>query len=207
MGCCRYVPPLRPPAERLGQYLPTGREAVEEELGKQQSLLRQLHGQLERLRGAGVSDAGKEQELWEVQMVETQLKRRLKRARAASTVEEPSGVGPCVELFEEKQLLAAQMELKERIAEENLAILALRRELREAAARGKRMATPPPPGSASEEAECKEELVKEQRRHDLLLSEIIEERYRCARLRAEIELISVQRREKQDSKTTPIKPR
>ena len=39
--------------------------------------------------------------------------------------------GPCVEMFEEKQLLAVQMELRERIAEEKRAIERLRINIRD----------------------------------------------------------------------------
>lgn len=140
----RYVGPLRPPPDRLSSYLPTSAEGLEEELGKQQSLLRLLHWQLEELRARGIAagDPAREQELWEVQMVETQLKRKLKGAiaarakvlspppfsardvtddvdlqeAAAAAAEEARG--PPLELFEEKQLLAVQMELKDKIAAE-----------------------------------------------------------------------------------------
>ncbi|CAH1239499.1 RALBP1 [Branchiostoma lanceolatum] len=53
------------------------RNSIEEELQRQEALLEQLHSEL----GAGVEDPEKEERLWEVQRIITQLKRQLKRAK------------------------------------------------------------------------------------------------------------------------------
>ncbi len=68
----RYVPPLRPVTSRWSLELPDSPSAIEEELHKQESLLTQLHEDLMR-----VEDTQKEDHLWEVQRVVTQLKRKV----------------------------------------------------------------------------------------------------------------------------------
>ncbi|XP_041374372.1 ralA-binding protein 1-A-like isoform X2 [Gigantopelta aegis] len=73
----RYVPPLKPATSRWSLELPDTPAAAEEELAKQESLLSQLHEEL----NAGVKDPVKEEQLWEVQRVVTQLKRKIKFAK------------------------------------------------------------------------------------------------------------------------------
>lgn len=73
---CRYVSPQRP--ERLTQNLPTTRAELEDELHKQQSRLQELHEEVASLRAQNIGVAEKEQELWDVQMVATQLKRKVR---------------------------------------------------------------------------------------------------------------------------------
>jgi RalA-binding protein 1 len=72
----RYVPPLKPVSSRWSLELPDSPSAIEEELTKQESLLNHLHEELMK-----VKDLEKEEQLWEVQRVVTQLKRKLKHAR------------------------------------------------------------------------------------------------------------------------------
>ena len=57
---------------RWSLELPESPSAIEEELHKQESLLNQLHEDLMK-----VKDAGKEEQLWEVQRMVTQLKRKV----------------------------------------------------------------------------------------------------------------------------------
>ncbi|XP_078616063.1 uncharacterized protein LOC144884554 isoform X3 [Branchiostoma floridae x Branchiostoma japonicum] len=57
--------------------IPDSPSSIEEELQRQEALLEQLHSEL----GAGVEDPEKEERLWEVQRIITQLKRQLKRAK------------------------------------------------------------------------------------------------------------------------------
>ena len=71
----RYVPPLRPVSSRWSLELPESPTAIEEELHKQESLLNQLHEDVRKVKNA----ADKEEQLWEVQRVVTQLKRKVSR--------------------------------------------------------------------------------------------------------------------------------
>ncbi|XP_050412574.1 ralA-binding protein 1 [Patella vulgata] len=75
----KYVPPLKPATSRWSLELPDNPTALEEELAKQESLLNQLHTEI----NAGKADANKEEQLWEVQRVVTQLKRKIKFATKA----------------------------------------------------------------------------------------------------------------------------
>lgn len=54
---------------------------MEEELQKQESLLNALHAEI----NAGCTDEEKEEQLWEVQRVVTQLKRKVSQASRNST--------------------------------------------------------------------------------------------------------------------------
>ncbi|ESO12140.1 hypothetical protein HELRODRAFT_62288 [Helobdella robusta] len=69
----KYVPPLKPATSRWTLELPECSSAIEEELKKQESLLNHLHEDLMK-----VKNIKKEEELWEVQRVVTQLKRKVK---------------------------------------------------------------------------------------------------------------------------------
>lgn len=53
--------------------LPDSPSAIEEELGKQENVLNNLHAEL----NTGVRDQEKEEKLWEIQRVVTQLKRKV----------------------------------------------------------------------------------------------------------------------------------
>ncbi|XP_060073425.1 ralA-binding protein 1-like [Ylistrum balloti] len=74
----RYKPPLRPTTSKWSLELPDNPAGLEEELAKQESLLNALHQEV-----AGVKDADKEEQLWEVQRVVTELKRKIKFAKKA----------------------------------------------------------------------------------------------------------------------------
>ncbi|CAG0882299.1 unnamed protein product [Cyprideis torosa] len=65
----KYVPPLSP-----GSQFPTDVTEIEEEIRKQESLLNQLHAEL----NAGRVNRRKEEQLWEVQRILTQLKRQVR---------------------------------------------------------------------------------------------------------------------------------
>lgn len=66
----KYIPPLR----CASPYLPSGREEMTIELKKQESLLGYIHREM----NAGFVCKTKEEELWDVQRIITQLKRKLK---------------------------------------------------------------------------------------------------------------------------------
>jgi len=75
----KYVPPLRPVTSRWSLELPESPSALHEEITKQESLLNELHEDLLK----GKKDPAKEEQLWEVQRVVTQLKRKHKQAKKA----------------------------------------------------------------------------------------------------------------------------
>lgn len=66
----KYIPPLR----CASPYLPSGKQEMAVELKKQESLLGYIH----RDMNAGFVCKTKEEELWDVQRIITQLKRKLK---------------------------------------------------------------------------------------------------------------------------------
>lgn len=66
----KYIPPLR----CASPYLPSGKEEMTIELKKQESLLGYIHREMH----AGFVCKTKEEELWDVQRIITQLKRKLK---------------------------------------------------------------------------------------------------------------------------------
>jgi len=66
----KYIPPLR----CASPYLPSGKEEMTIELKKQESLLGYIHREM----NAGFVCKTKEEELWDVQRIITQLKRKLK---------------------------------------------------------------------------------------------------------------------------------
>jgi len=63
---------LKPVSSRWSLELPDSPPAIEEELRKQESLLSHLHEELMK-----VKDLAKEEQLWEVQRVVTQLNRKV----------------------------------------------------------------------------------------------------------------------------------
>ncbi|KAK3578376.1 hypothetical protein CHS0354_025470 [Potamilus streckersoni] len=80
----KYVPPLKPATSKWSLELPDNTTALEEELAKQESLLNQLHQEL----NAGTEDPNKAEQLWEVQRVVTQLKRKIKLGKKKSETAE-----------------------------------------------------------------------------------------------------------------------
>lgn len=66
----RYVPPLTSSSPKL----PDTPEEIQKELCKQESLLNQIHSEM----NAGFVSKKREEQLWEVQRIITQLKRKLK---------------------------------------------------------------------------------------------------------------------------------
>ncbi|XP_013382474.1 ralA-binding protein 1 isoform X2 [Lingula anatina] len=91
----KHVPPLKPATSRWSLELPDDPGQIEDELRKQESVLEQLHKDLKKK-----SDPGKEEQLWEVQRVVTQLKRKLKHAHKAT------------------EAIAASKETKERVSQQ-----------------------------------------------------------------------------------------
>ncbi|XP_055882821.1 ralA-binding protein 1-like [Biomphalaria glabrata] len=73
----KYIPPLKPAHSKWSLELPDNPSALEEELAKQESLLNQLHAEV----NSGREDEMTVEQLWEVQRVVTQLKRKIKTAK------------------------------------------------------------------------------------------------------------------------------
>ena len=69
----RYGPPLRPVSSHWSLELPDSPSAIPEELIEQEPLLDQLHTELQQ-----VKDPEKEERLWEVQRIVSQLKRKVR---------------------------------------------------------------------------------------------------------------------------------
>ncbi|GIY51413.1 ralA-binding protein 1-A [Caerostris extrusa] len=73
----KYVPPIELDSTRLSLELPDSPSAIADELSKQENVLNILHAEL----NTGIRDEQKEEKLWEVQRVVTQLKRKLRFLR------------------------------------------------------------------------------------------------------------------------------
>lgn len=68
----KYVKKIPPDSSRQSLDLPETAAAIEEELSQQEQVLSEIHAEL----NAGLRDPQKEEQLWEVQRVVTQLKRK-----------------------------------------------------------------------------------------------------------------------------------
>ncbi|XP_065284927.1 ralA-binding protein 1 isoform X2 [Dermacentor albipictus] len=68
----KYVKKIQPDSSRQSLDLPETPAAIEEELSQQEQVLSEIHAEL----NAGLRDPQKEEQLWEVQRVVTQLKRK-----------------------------------------------------------------------------------------------------------------------------------
>ncbi|XP_062595844.1 ralA-binding protein 1-A-like [Saccostrea cucullata] len=77
----KYKPPIKPTTSRWSLELPESLALMQEELQKQESLLNALHAEI----NAGSTDQEKEEQLWEVQRIVTQLKRKIKQAQKQTT--------------------------------------------------------------------------------------------------------------------------
>ncbi|KAH6931184.1 hypothetical protein HPB50_022718 [Hyalomma asiaticum] len=78
----KYVKKMRPDSSRQSLDLPETPAAIEEELSQQEQVLSEIHAEL----NAGLRDPQKEEQLWEVQRVVTQLKRKLRVLRQVKKV-------------------------------------------------------------------------------------------------------------------------
>lgn len=73
----RYIPPLSGP----NPVLPETRDGILQELSKQESLLSQIHSEM----NSGFVTKRREEQLWEVQRIITQLKRKLRQVDKVDT--------------------------------------------------------------------------------------------------------------------------
>lgn len=96
----KYKPPIKPTTSRWSLELPESLALMEEELHKQESLLNALHAEI----NAGSTDQEKEELLWEVQRIVTQLKRKIKQKQKETTEKKPTRESRPPTLAEEEEL-------------------------------------------------------------------------------------------------------
>lgn len=96
----KYKPPIKPTTSRWSLELPESLALMEEELQKQESLLNALHAEI----NAGSTDQEKEELLWEVQRIVTQLKRKIKQKQKETTEKKPTRESRPPTLAEEEEL-------------------------------------------------------------------------------------------------------
>jgi len=202
----KYSSPMKAPPGRISMDLPQSQSAIDEELQKQESLLQSLHEEIRRSNGQTVPE--KENQLWDVQRIVTQLKRQKKLLKqiernhqltspvSCTNESQLNSSKPCVEVFEEKQLLAVQQQLLAEIAAEEMAITHLERMLRDQGGQSSAGDSPvddDETGSSDqltdEEWEQKANVL-EARTHELV-EQIVHERNMCARLQAQIEMMNL----------------
>ncbi|XP_003372172.1 hypothetical protein Tsp_11177 [Trichinella spiralis] len=182
-----YISPLRPAS---GKSLPTDPNHLHDEIN------------------SGINDPQKEEQLWDVQRLVTQLKRELKSLKkkninAFNEVEQESG--PCIEMFEEKQLLAVHMDLRNKIEIQRAQIEELMRQMDDIG--GQHAVLSARSVARFSDAELSQEkkfdpkwpeqysaleadFVVQDRKRELIES-IVSERQKCVRLLAEMEMLAV----------------
>ncbi|EYC24706.1 hypothetical protein Y032_0013g2064 [Ancylostoma ceylanicum] len=192
----RYVPPKA--ASDVEGWLCEDKPMIEEELNKQNNLLTYLHRQTTAISDAGGDVSSLESQLWGVQTAITALKRRLKAVAepTPSTTSPSSSDRPCIEMFEEKQLMAVQSMLRQDILEEKRRIARLCWKLRgceveniqptEAVQEQQVIEGRKSKGEESEEV-WRERCALEEAARAALVAEIVRLRNDCASLRAKIE--------------------
>ncbi|KIH53542.1 hypothetical protein ANCDUO_16325 [Ancylostoma duodenale] len=155
-------------------------------------------GQTTAISDAGGDVSSLESQLWGVQTAITALKRRLKAVAepTPSTTSPSSSDRPCIEMFEEKQLMAVQSMLRQDILEEKRRIARLCWKLRGCEVEESQPAEVPQEqqavdgrksmGEESEEV-WRERCALEEAARAALVAEIVRLRNDCATLRAKIE--------------------
>ncbi|EJD74717.1 RalA-binding protein 1 [Loa loa] len=191
----RYVAPKSPRIICEGN-LSDSEEELRDEERKQRSRLQQLHLQVEELRELNLPTKQAEEELWDVQTAITMLCRKLKsiRMRNSGKIEtrKNGGPTPTLEMFVEKQLLAASTALREDIARHKLQIIALDKCLN-TMNENKSTETLKNSDDKYGEEYWHDKCLKEEKERDNLLSQIVSLRNDCCQLRAQIELNAVKR--------------
>uniref|UniRef100_A0A915PSN6 Uncharacterized protein n=1 Tax=Setaria digitata TaxID=48799 RepID=A0A915PSN6_9BILA len=191
-----YVAPKSPKIICDGN-LSDSEEELRSEERKQRSRLQQLHLQIEELRELELPTKQAEEELWDVQTAITMLCRKLKSVHMEKSgkieTRKNDAPTPTLEMFEEKQLLAACTALREDIARHKTEIIALDRRLNTIS---ENKNTETSKNSYSGEfgedywfGECR----KEEKKRDDLLSDIVSLQNDCCLLRAQIELNAMKR--------------
>ncbi|KHJ47562.1 hypothetical protein D918_01717 [Trichuris suis] len=198
----RYVSPLKPSHGRSAVELPTDPKAIVEELAKQEFLLSHLHDEIK----SGISDPQKEEQLWDVQRLVTQLKRELKalkRRNDSAFVDFDHEPGPCLEMFEEKHLIAVQMELRSKIESEQGAIDQLLCQINELKQCPLSLSVYADPETVSltpnEEKIWAEKYEELENQKHILTERIISERQKCVSLLAQMEMLSLANQNRKSS--------
>ncbi|KFD72065.1 hypothetical protein M514_00473 [Trichuris suis] len=197
-----YVSPLKPSHGRSAVELPTDPKAIVEELAKQEFLLSHLHDEIK----SGISDPQKEEQLWDVQRLVTQLKRELKalkRRNDSAFVDFDHEPGPCLEMFEEKHLIAVQMELRSKIESEQGAIDQLLCQINELKQCPLSLSVYADPETVSltpnEEKIWAEKYEELENQKHILTERIISERQKCVSLLAQMEMLSLANQNRKSS--------
>uniref|UniRef100_A0A0N5AZF7 Tektin n=1 Tax=Syphacia muris TaxID=451379 RepID=A0A0N5AZF7_9BILA len=203
----QYVEPLEPKSI-CENNLPETEEELAIELEKQKSRLEQLHRQVAELRELNLSIQGKEEELWDVQTAATLLNRKLKllRVKRSASIGTIENDGPTLEMFEEKQLLATCIALREDINRCKSEIIALDDRISDAIISSATVVQPTAlnnyryaynkadveqekaSNNDEDSVNWKEEYTKEDTKRQELLAEIIKEKEACSLMRAKLEM-------------------
>uniref|UniRef100_A0A8R1TX92 Uncharacterized protein n=1 Tax=Onchocerca volvulus TaxID=6282 RepID=A0A8R1TX92_ONCVO len=191
-----YVAPKSPKIICEGNLSDSEEELLSEER-KQRSRLQQLHLHIKELRELNLPTKQIEEELWDVQTAITVLCRKLKSIRLENSgkieTRKNDGLTPTLEMFEEKQLLAACTALREDIARHKLEIISLDQCLYGMNENKNTETFKNNDDSEYREDYWRDECRKEEKERDDLLSEIVSLRNDCCQLRAQIELNAVKK--------------
>lgn len=190
----RYIEP-REPRSICENDLPESEDELSAEEEKQRSRLSQLHKHIAELREMNLPIHEREEEMWDVQTAITLLNRKLKllRTKRIENVNVGDAEGPALEMFEEKQLLASCIALREDISRHKSEIIAIESRLHSLLAQKEstsKQETAKENENEEEDASqvWRAECLKEESRKEELLRQIIEQKEACCLLRAKLEM-------------------
>ncbi|CAI2309908.1 unnamed protein product [Caenorhabditis sp. 36 PRJEB53466] len=188
-----YVPPLE--GELVEKWLEEDDlkiGKVRDELTKQQFLLDLLHSKISARHERGRATGELDEHAWQVQNSITLIKRRLKQLveTTPQIVSLRTTDTRCIEMYEEKQLMATQGMLREDISEERQRIARLCWRLRDITQLTSR-SNQDEEKDETEEKAWEERCKLEEAARSALLEEITRLRSTCADLRARLEMESL----------------
>ncbi|CAN7939732.1 unnamed protein product [Ixodes hexagonus] len=102
----KHVRKINPDSSRQSLDLPETPAAIEEELSHQEQVLNEIHAEL----NAGLRDPQKEEQLWEVQRVVTQLKRKLRVLKQVKKVPMEAPAADCSDTIDTRLQLPSVSE-------------------------------------------------------------------------------------------------
>uniref|UniRef100_A0A8R1HT79 Uncharacterized protein n=1 Tax=Caenorhabditis japonica TaxID=281687 RepID=A0A8R1HT79_CAEJA len=183
----KYIPPLD--GQYVEKWLNDSQNPgqVGEELVKQQFLLDLLHSKISARYERGLETAEIDEHAWQVQNSITAIKRRLKQLvdTVPPVVSLETTDSRCIEMYEEKQLMATQGMLRADILEERQRVARLCWQLHNTGEDTKEMVNEDP---KNDEQEWVERCKLEEAARSALLEEINRLRSTCADLRARLEM-------------------
>ncbi|KAF1768223.1 hypothetical protein GCK72_000035 [Caenorhabditis remanei] len=194
---CVYIPPLEGcHVEAWLEDETIAQEKIRGELTKQQFLLDLLHSKISARHERGRTTAELDEHAWQVQNSITAIKRKLKQlvdALPPVVSLDTTADSRCIEMYEEKQLMATQGMLREDISEERqkVAKLCWQLENMKQLAKEEEDSEDNKDSDDTDEQECK----LEEAARSALLEEITRLRSACADLRARLEMESLTQRE------------